>query len=873
MSDKEKLISREAGEETSRNISERNSNDKPSWYFGTGFVLFWVLLFFAVVIPLFHRLPPALSTEDAISGEFIGERAYNTLNSLVNIGSKVVGSNTNEVSTVVFLLNEIADIRKDLLTDYFTMEVNVQQASGALRYAHMLDMYQGVQNVVVKLSAKNSTSESYLLVNSHFDTVLTSPGAGDDGFMVATMLEILRVMATTKETFTHPVVFLFNGAEESALQASHGFITQHKWAPNCKALINLDAAGSGGREYLFQSGPSHPWLVNYYKKSAKHPAATTLGEEVFQAGLIPSDTDFAAFTKYGKIPGLDIAQTTNGFIYHTKYDRTDVIPRGSIQNTGDNVLGLVRALANAPEMYNTQAYETGHAVYFDFLGLFFVSYSAETGQILNYSISGVTLVLILISVWRMSAISSLSCCHVVQRLIILLIIQIIALSLSLALPLLVAYYFDSFGLSLTYFSSPSLLIGLYICPSLIGLTLPITIYYQLQQKIKLPFKYHLQLGLHSWAIILSVVDILLTARGIRSAYVFTIPIGFYAMSMTLNMLTTFHDRGYSWTGLVMMGQAMPFLYSSSLFHLFLVVLIPMNGRSGSASNPDLFIAGLAAVGAILSFGFLLPLINMFRKPFTVVLALLVVTGTTIFLASSTQMGFPYRPRTNSHRVNYQHVRKIYYEYDGSESIDESGYLFSFQDRRLAEPMTGVRLVGARFLREDCEKHMMCGVPLYDERWVEKRLEGIWVHRADSVMPPITTNLTLLSKTVLENNSTVRFEFQLEGPCHMSLFIQPYVDDYATLSNWSFDRSYLEDPPEYPLPYHIFYTNGIITTPLKFFLEISKTNGNFNVPLFQLGVSGHYIGSQGDALSQKFARSFPSYASVVEWPSTYLRYIF
>jgi len=97
---------------------------------------------------------------------------------------------------------------------------------------------------------------------------------------------------------------------------------------------------------------------------------------------------------------------------------------------------------------------------------------------------------------------------------------------------------------------------------------------------------------------------MLTVRGIRSAYIFTIPIAFYAIAMTLNMLTTFHDRGYSWAGLVMMAQVMPFLCSSSLFYLFLVVLIPMSGRSGSATNPDLFIAILAAMGTILSFGFL-----------------------------------------------------------------------------------------------------------------------------------------------------------------------------------------------------------------------------------------------------------------------------
>lgn len=52
--------------------------------------------------------------------------------------------------------------------------------------------------------------------------------------------------------------------------------------------------------------------------------------------------------------GLDLGQVINGYIYHTKYDRVEVIPRGAIQNTGENVLGLVRSLSNATELYNME---------------------------------------------------------------------------------------------------------------------------------------------------------------------------------------------------------------------------------------------------------------------------------------------------------------------------------------------------------------------------------------------------------------------------------------------------------------------------------------------------------------------------------------
>lgn len=72
--------------------------------------------------------------------------------------------------------------------------------------------------------------ENAILLNSHLDSTLPSPGASDDAAGVAVMLESIRVLSQTNDLkLDTALVFLFNGAEESLQDASHLFITQHEW--------------------------------------------------------------------------------------------------------------------------------------------------------------------------------------------------------------------------------------------------------------------------------------------------------------------------------------------------------------------------------------------------------------------------------------------------------------------------------------------------------------------------------------------------------------------------------------------------------------------------------------------------------------------
>lgn len=123
----------------------------------------------------------------------------------------------------------------------------------------------------------------------------------------------------------------------------------------------------------------------------------------------------------------------------------------------------------------------------------------------------------------------------------------------------------------------------------------------------------------------------------------------------------------------MLCQIIPFLYFTYLFHALLCSMMPIMGRFGSASNPDLYIALVTTMGTMLSMGYLvsfyknvcsilyilikftvfqIPLLNIFNRPKLVFLILPAVT-LVIALLAMTQIGFPYRPETNVQRVNLQ----------------------------------------------------------------------------------------------------------------------------------------------------------------------------------------------------------------------------
>ncbi|KAL1484374.1 hypothetical protein MTO96_011351 [Rhipicephalus appendiculatus] len=312
-------------------------------------------------------LPHAVSSDPADEGRvFVGARAKQRLAKLVAIGQRSVGSVENEVIAVDYLMRELEQLRERARPAH-RLEFEVQKPNGSF-FLDFIDgftsSYRGIQNVIARLSPRDRPAAAVdqkhsLLVNCHYDTAPGSPGASDDSIGCAIMLEILHVLSRRREPLPHPVIFLFNGAEENILQGSHGFITQHKWAKEVAAFVNLEACGAGGQGIALPSKPQD----------------------------------------FGGIPGLDFAFAANGYVYHTKYDNMDYIPDGSIQHAGDNMLGLVLKILEARELDEGSSSLGGtgdtdviRAVYYDFLGVFMVTYSVSVSSIVVKLIIVISLV-------------------------------------------------------------------------------------------------------------------------------------------------------------------------------------------------------------------------------------------------------------------------------------------------------------------------------------------------------------------------------------------------------------------------------------------------------------------------------------------------
>ncbi|XP_061401283.1 endoplasmic reticulum metallopeptidase 1 [Musca vetustissima] len=841
---------------------------KINWYWSPVFCVFWFVLFYAVVIPSFFSYPETklIRDERHHPDEFIGERAQLQLLGLSSIGVKLSGTVENEVYAIQFLLNEIEKIKSTSRHELYDIEVDVQYSSGDFELWGMATSYHNVSNVIVKLSPKNTRSKSYLLINSHFDSEVASPAAADAGVMIVVMLEVLRVISSSEKELKNPIVFLFNGAEESNLLAAHGFITQHKWAPYCKALINLDSTGSGGKEVLFQTGPNHPWLIKYYKKSARHPFATTLAEELFQNNFVPSDTDFRIFRDHGGVPGLDMAHALNGYIYHTKYDNFHNLERGTYQTTGDNVLALTWALANAEELTNPEVHAEGHVVFYDFLGWFMLAYTKTTGTIINVGISCCAIIFIFLSVFLMSGKDSKGDAQPFYiQFFVIIICQLITVGVAAGSTILVAVIIDALSITQSWYSATWLIFGFYFCPMFFVMSMGPGLYIRwTKNKNSMHLDNIIICFMHAHCLILAVICMVMTGLGIRSSFFVMLAVFFYTISIIINMsLSKMTKRDYYFV-IHCICQIMPFWFYTYMAFVFLTFFIPMQGRDGPTNKPELLLSVFCVICSLHFAGFIMPILNKFKKSEAITSIFAVLCVLFVILAA-TPVGFPYIKDVHPQRFYVLHTERIIHDNSGMVIKNDTGFYVQPVDTRpySLDDTTLANALPQSWTDEECATEMFCGLPLYSSRWRNWINSTKWV----PARPPhfvIATELKLLSKTY-QGPTKLLYQFSLKAADRVVIYIEPHAGN--KIVNWSFNRVPLDEGFE--TPYFAYHVYSMDETPFRFWIEVER-DAILTGPSFRLGIGAHLLYHTHTYTTEfkDFLTSFPDWAYPTHWVAAY-----
>ncbi|HEU4585829.1 MAG TPA: M28 family metallopeptidase [Gemmatimonadaceae bacterium] len=510
--------------------------------------------------------PPRAKSASVPPAEFSAERAWKVLSYLADtIGYRVSGT-PGARRAETYLLERLREVPG--------VEVEVQEVSGTRATGRRVIGYT-LRNVLARIPGRSSDA---ILLSAHYDTPVESVGAGDDGVASASLVELVRALAAGPK-LEHSVIVIINDGEEQGLLGAHGFV-QHPWFRDVRAFVNLESAGPHGKSILFQAGVDGGWLVSEYARSVPYPYGTVLGQDIFQSGAIPSDTDFRIYRDYGHLVGLDIALYRGGWAYHTQRDRTWNVSPGSVQQMGENALALARELASG---HITARDGGGRAVYYDVLGLFMLHYGERTARVIAVLATALAIVALVLAFAR----GIMTVRATALELLILVGAAVVAMLAAVALGAGAAYLV---GRPMSWYAHPWWGVSAFAMAALGG-ALAVRWAVRGRRDAKLEARAHATHGalVIFWTIVLAVLSL----GRLGSAYIAL----WWVAGLALALLVAALDRGRRWQLWFVIGALPAGMLTLQLLVLLAMLFVPVFGRLPIPIAPDLVLAAMIAVPA------------------------------------------------------------------------------------------------------------------------------------------------------------------------------------------------------------------------------------------------------------------------------------
>tara|TARA_B100000959_G_scaffold82524_1_gene87777 strand:- start:9333 stop:11576 length:2244 start_codon:yes stop_codon:yes gene_type:complete len=286
----------------------------------------------SIILFIFHHLvllPPTAKPATAPDDEFSAERAYAVLSTLLAEGvPHPVGSSQNKI------------VRQRIIDELNRLGIAYEEQN-TWTCGLIFTACAYVENIIGIIPGHSEGNAIALM--AHYDSVPMAPGAGDDGAGVAAILESARALVN-EAPFEHPIFLVITDSEEMGLLGAAAFYHHHPRGQEIGVVLDFEGSGTTGTSLVLRTSEANELLINTLVEQTSSPYGFSFAAEIFKR--MPNDTDFSVPLSLG-IPGIDFAFAGERNHYHTPNDNLENIDLRTIQHHGENMLPLVRALADA----------------------------------------------------------------------------------------------------------------------------------------------------------------------------------------------------------------------------------------------------------------------------------------------------------------------------------------------------------------------------------------------------------------------------------------------------------------------------------------------------------------------------------------------
>ncbi len=293
-----------------------------------------------------NQMPQGNYIENPSETQFSNKRAFTHINA--------IGNTPHGVSSKAH--QKTIDYISDAL-EKMGLDVHIQEGNSSSNWGS----FTKAQNIIARI--KGTESSKALVLMSHYDSHHhSSPGASDAASGVATILEGIRALISSKEKLKNDLIILITDAEEIGLVGARLFVEKHPWVNDIGLVLNFEARGSGGPSFtLLETNKGNKELISEFKKAnPTFPVANSLAYSIYKK--LPNDTDLTIFRKNANIQGFNFAFIDDHFDYHTALDTPERLDNNTLSHQASYLMPLLTHFGNTNL---TQLNSTENSVYFN----------------------------------------------------------------------------------------------------------------------------------------------------------------------------------------------------------------------------------------------------------------------------------------------------------------------------------------------------------------------------------------------------------------------------------------------------------------------------------------------------------------------------